>query len=96
MRANVSARAAPGSNSSRISSAAPSVIALSATLNDGKYRRRQWTWMEVDDVAVQQAVDDVAERAAEDQRERPAEQPLAAVAREHPDDEDRRRRRRAR
>ena len=32
-------------NASRISSAAPTVIALSATLNAGKYAPPQWAWM---------------------------------------------------
>ena len=42
---------------------------------------------EVDDVAAQQPVDHVADRTAEDERERPAEQPLPAMTAQHPDDE---------
>jgi uncharacterized protein YkwD len=45
---------------------------------------------EVDDVAVLDPVEHVADRAAEDERERPAEQALVAMAREQPDDEHRR------
>ena len=43
---------------------------------------------EVDDVAVDGAVDDVAKRPAEDERQRPAEHLLVTVAAQHPDDED--------
>jgi hypothetical protein len=46
---------------------------------------------EVDDPAVPDAVDHVADRTAEDEREGPAEQTLAAVVPQHPDNEDRRR-----
>ena len=44
---------------------------------------------EVDHVAVEQAVDDVAYCAAEDERERPGEDALLAVAAQHDDDEHR-------
>jgi hypothetical protein len=47
-------------------------IAESATLNAGKWPTAPVEIEEVDHVAVQQAVDHVAQRAAEDQRQRPA------------------------
>ena len=70
------------------------VIALSAMLNDREIPAAVVQLDEVDHVAVQQAVDHVAEaRAAEDQRQRPGNIiALAAVAAQHPDDEYRRRR----
>src|SRR5690606_7073242 len=43
----------------------------------------------IDDVAVDQAVDDVADCTAENQRQRPAEQPLTGMPVQQPDDEQR-------
>ena len=55
---------------------APTVIAESATLNAQKCVRAPVHVDEVDDVAGDGAVDQVADRAAEDQRQAEARQPL--------------------
>src|SRR5690606_9240788 len=63
------------------------------TVGDVEGRPVPATQMEIekiDDVAVDQAVDDVADRATENQRQRPAEQPLAGMAVQQPDNEQRR------
>ena len=62
-------RCAPWRKLSRISSAAPTVIALSATLNAGHDQPRVVEQQEVDHAPDRDAVPEVAERAAQDQRE---------------------------
>jgi hypothetical protein len=62
---------------------APSVMALSATLKAGKYQPLPVELQEVDHVAMQQAVDHVADRAAQDagqRRSRTASAPHACAA----------------
>jgi hypothetical protein len=60
---------------------APIVIAESATLNAGQCQPKAWKSTKVDHLAEAQPVDDVAERAAEDQREAEAEQARPGCAR---------------
>ena len=61
---------------SRIMSAAPTVIAASATLNAQKCHVAPVDVDEIDDVADDRAVDQVADRAAEDQRQPEPRQPV--------------------
>ena len=61
---------------SRSTSTAPMVIAASATLNAQKCDVAPVDVDEVDDVAGDRAIDEVAEGAAEDQRQPEARQPL--------------------
>ena len=71
-----------------MNSTAPMQMALSATLNAGKWPAAGMKIEEVDHMAVQHAVDHVADGAAQDQRQRPAEQALAGMALQQIQDED--------
>ena len=82
-------------NMSTAMSPTPTQIAMSATLNVGQWcscRRSDVEVDEVDDVAVADAVEHVAERAAEHERQTPLERALARLqaAVERHDERDRR------
>jgi hypothetical protein len=66
---------------------APTVMAMSAILKAGKWPRRPVEVEEVDHVAVHHAVDQVAQGAAHDQGQRPAEHALAGVLAQQVQDE---------
>ena len=63
-----------------ISSAAPTEIAESATLNDGNAQLPNQTWMKVRDVAQVGAIDEIADCSAQNERQASRQYQLVVFA----------------